>query len=81
MFTVSKLFSNMNSLKLMRISLPQTLVHLTKNNLANIKLSFFQKAMAIIKDNSRFMIAFKRSNFNKDIDTVRIIFYVANKTR
>lgn len=43
------------------------------------KVAFYKKSLVLVRDDPNFELAFKRSELNRELDTVRIIFYVNNK--
>ena len=50
-----------------------------RNQLCRQKISFFKKSMVLVKTPD-FDIAFKRSDFNFQMDKIRLILYVNNKS-
>lgn len=50
-----------------------------RNQLCRQKIAFFKKSMVLVKS-PEFDIAFKRSDFNYQMDKLRLILYVNNKT-
>lgn len=51
-----------------------------KNQLCRQKIAFFKKSMVLVKSPD-FDIAFKRSDFNFQMDKLRLIVYVNNKSQ
>ena len=43
------------------------------------KVAFFKKSLVLIRDDLNYELAFKRSDLNKEKDTLRVIFYINNK--
>jgi hypothetical protein len=62
------------------VQTPTALLNTTAAALTRNKVAFFKKSLVLIRDDPQLEVAFKRSNLNPELDTVRLIFYVNNKS-
>ncbi len=62
------------------MSVPPALLKTNKSLLTRNKVAFFKKSLVLIKNDPNYEVAFKKSDLNKECDTVRLIFYINNKT-
>lgn len=60
--------------------MPPSLQNTNSVMLTRNKVAFFKKSLVILKNDPKYEIAFKRSELERDFTTVRLIFYVNNKT-
>ena len=62
------------------IQTPAALLNTSSTLLLRNKVAFFKKSLVLVRNDQKFEIAFKRSNLSPEMDSVRFIFYVNNKS-
>jgi|JI6StandDraft_1071083.scaffolds.fasta_scaffold05434_2 hypothetical protein len=73
-------FSSFNKVEHDSIQSPLALLNTTSGLLLRNKVAFFKKSLVLVRNDPNFEIAFKRSSLSPEMDTIRFIFYINNKS-